>query len=88
MGTAAMIPYIVAVIMELTGGKVFDAWHARGATISQLRRTGMGIAMIGTAVFIYLTMQATTAAQAVFILAHLWVSLHLERQTYGLYPVI
>ncbi len=69
MGTAAMIPYIVAVIMELTGGKVFDAWHARGATISQLRRTGMGIAMIGTAVFIYLTMQATTAAQAVFYLS-------------------
>lgn len=69
MGTAAMIPYIVAVIMELTGGKVFDTWHAKGATVSQLRRTGMGIAMVGSAVFIYLTMGATSSLQAIFYLS-------------------
>ncbi len=69
MGTAAMIPYIFAVIFELIGGKVFDAWHAKGATVSQLRRTGMGIAMVGSALFIYLTMGATTSVQAIIYLS-------------------
>ncbi|MDD5169715.1 MAG: MFS transporter [Syntrophales bacterium] len=69
MGIAASIPYIVAVAAELIGGKVFDKWYEKGATISQLRRTGMGIGMFGAALFIWLVMQAETAYWAIFWLS-------------------
>ena len=69
MGIAASIPYIVAVIMELTGGKLFDKWYRSGATINQLRRTGMGIGMFGSALFIWLCIQATTTVGAIFWLS-------------------
>ncbi|NPV27547.1 MAG: MFS transporter [Firmicutes bacterium] len=66
MGFAAMYPYIAGVTLELIGGAVFDRWYRSGATITTLRRTGMSIAMIGAAVFLYMTMQATTANAAIF----------------------
>lgn len=66
MGIAASIPFIAGVIMELIGGKVFDKWYDKGATISALRRTGMGLGMFGAAIFIYACMQSTTAFWAVF----------------------
>jgi len=69
MGIAASIPYIVAVVAELIGGKVFDKWYEKGATISQLRRTGMGIGMFGAAIFIWFVMQAETAYWAISGLA-------------------
>jgi ACS family glucarate transporter-like MFS transporter len=69
MGIAASIPYIVAVAAELIGGKVFDKWFEKGATITQLRRTGMGIGMFGAALFIWLCMQADTAFWAIFWLS-------------------
>lgn len=65
MGVAASIPYIFAIIMELTGGKVFDKWYAKGASITKLRRTGMGIGMFGAAFFILMCMQANTAFWAI-----------------------
>lgn len=68
MGFAAMYPYICAVICELIGGKVFDTWYARGATVTQLRRTGMTVGLIGSALFIFLCMQAETATLAVVCL--------------------
>ena len=58
MGLAASVPYIVAVFTELAGGKFFDKWYERGASITTLRRTGMGIGMFGAALFICLCMQA------------------------------
>jgi len=69
MGFAAMVPYIVAVICELLGGKVFDWWYGKGATVSMLRRTGMGIGMVGSAICIFLAMQAGSPAGAVFWLS-------------------
>jgi len=69
MGIAASIPYIFAVCLELTGGKFFDAWYRKGASITLLRRTGMGISMFGAAFFIWLCMQADTAFWAVFWLS-------------------
>ncbi len=66
MGIAASIPFIVGVIMELIGGKVFDKWYDKGASISKLRRTGMGIGMFGAALFIWLCMQAATPFWAIF----------------------
>lgn len=69
MGFAAMVPYIVAVVCELLGGVVFDKWKAKGATVTKLRRTGMGMAMLGSAVFIWLTMQASTATGAIMYLS-------------------
>jgi sugar phosphate permease len=65
MGVAASIPYIFAIFMELTGGKVFDKWYAKGASITKLRRTGMGIGMFGAAFFILMCMQANTAFWAI-----------------------
>ncbi len=65
MGFAAMYPYIAAVICELLGGKFFDSWYAKGATVTTLRRTGMGVGLIGSALFIFLCMQATTATMAI-----------------------
>ena len=69
MGLAASVPYIVGVFTELLGGKVFDKWYDKGATITQLRRTGMGIGMFGSALFIWLCMQADTAFWAIFWLS-------------------
>lgn len=66
MGVAASIPFIVGVIMELIGGKVFDKWYDKGASITTLRRTGMSIGMFGAAIFIWLCMQATTPFMAIF----------------------
>ncbi len=69
MGVAASIPYIVAVCLELTGGKVFDTWYRKGASITLLRRTGMGISMFGAAFFICMCIQADTAFWAIFWLS-------------------
>ncbi len=78
MGWYAMIPYIVAVICELTGGVVFDRWYRSGASNSTLRRTGMGIGMIGTAIFIFLTMGATSPQMAIF-----WISCFMGIFAFG-----
>jgi len=69
MGIAASIPFIVAVFMELAGGKVFDRWYRKGASITQLRRTGMGIGMFGAAIAICMCMRADSAFWAVFWLS-------------------
>ncbi len=69
MGVAASIPYIVAVLLELTGGKFFDKWYRKGASITLLRRTGMGISMFGAAFFILMCMRADTAFWAIFWLS-------------------
>lgn len=65
MGFAAMYPYICAVVCELVGGKVFDGWYARGASVTTLRRTGMTIGLLGSSLFIFLAMTATTATMAI-----------------------
>ena len=78
MGLAASVPFIVAVFMELAGGKVFDKWYERGASITTLRRTGMGIGMFGSALFICLCMQADTAFWAVF-----WLSAFMGIYSFG-----
>jgi MFS family permease len=78
MGFAASVPYIIAVFCELGGGKIFDRWYEKGATISQLRRTGMGIGMFGAAIFIGLVMQAGTPFWAVF-----WLSAFMGIFSFG-----
>lgn len=78
MGIAASIPFIVGVIAELIGGKVMDKWYDKGATISMLRRTGMGIGMFGAALFIYLCMQATTPTMAI-----VWLSAFMGIFSFG-----
>ncbi|MEA4926449.1 MAG: MFS transporter [Syntrophomonadaceae bacterium] len=69
MGVAAMIPYATAVICELLGGAVWDRWQRAGASVTAVRRTGMSMAMLGASVFIFLTMQATTATGAIVYLS-------------------
>ena len=78
MGWYAMIPYLVAVICELFGGQFFDNWYRRGASNSTLRRTGMGIGLIGTALFIYLTMGASSPQMAIF-----WISCFMGIFAFG-----
>ena len=78
MGIAASIPFVVGVLMELIGGKVFDKWYDKGATITMLRRTGMGIGMFGAALFIGLTMTSDTAFWAVF-----WMSCFMGVFSFG-----
>lgn len=78
MGVAAAIPFVVGVIAELIGGKVMDKWYDKGATISMLRRTGMGIGMFGAALFIWLCMQATTPFMAIF-----WLSAFMGIFSFG-----
>lgn len=69
MGTAAMIPYFCAVVLEIIGAVMFDKWLRNGAHVSSLRRTGMAISLIGSAVFIYLTIHASTPFWIVFFLS-------------------
>ncbi|MFA7076933.1 MAG: MFS transporter [Syntrophomonas sp.] len=69
MGVAAMIPYATAVVCELLGGVVWDLWQRKGASVTTVRRTGMATAMLGASVFIFLTMQATTATGAILCLS-------------------
>jgi len=78
MGLAASVPFIIAVFMELAGGKIFDKWYERGASITKLRRTGMGLGMFGAAVFILMCMQANTAFWAVF-----WLSAFMGIFSFG-----
>jgi sugar phosphate permease len=69
MGNAAMAPYLAAVILELIGSVIFDKWYRRGASIAKLRRTGMAISLIGSAIFIFIAIQATTPFWIVFFLS-------------------
>jgi ACS family glucarate transporter-like MFS transporter len=69
MGNAAMMPYLVAVVMELLGGAIFDRWYRAGATITMLRRTGMSISLIGASIFIFITIQATEPFWIVFFMS-------------------
>lgn len=78
MGIAASIPFIVGVVMELIGGKIFDKWYDRGASINTLRRTGMGVGMFGAAIFIFCLMQSNTAFWAIF-----WLSCFMGTFSFG-----
>jgi MFS family permease len=51
---------------ELIAGKLFDAWYRRGADLTLIRRVGMGISLIGSAIFIFISIQATTPFWIVF----------------------
>jgi ACS family glucarate transporter-like MFS transporter len=69
MGNATMIPYICAVVLELIGSVIFDRWLRSGASITMLRRTGMSISLIGSAIFIFIAIQATQPFWIVFFLS-------------------
>jgi ACS family glucarate transporter-like MFS transporter len=69
MGNVTMIPYLCAVILELIGGTLFDRWYRAGATLTTVRRTGMAISMVGSAIFIFVAIQATTPFWIVFFLS-------------------
>jgi hypothetical protein len=68
MGNVTMLPYLTAVILELIGGTLFDRWYRRGAGLTTIRRTGMAISLIGSAIFIFVAIQATTPFWIVFFL--------------------
>lgn len=78
MGIAAMYPYIAGVVLEIIGGYVFDQWYRRGASISALRRTGMGVGLLGGAVGMYLTVQAASPEMAVF-----WLTVAMGVSSFG-----
>ncbi|MDR2088197.1 MAG: MFS transporter [Clostridiales Family XIII bacterium] len=69
MGNATMIPYLTAVIAELIGATIFDRWYRAGANLTTIRRTGMAISLIGSAIFIFIAIQATTPFWIVFFLS-------------------
>jgi ACS family glucarate transporter-like MFS transporter len=68
MGNATMLPYLTAVILELIGAVIFDKWYQSGAKLTTIRRTGMSISLIGSAVFILISIQVTSPAMIVFFL--------------------
>jgi sugar phosphate permease len=78
MGFAAMLPYIAGVVMELLGGAIFDRWYRRGATITTLRRVGMGVGMIGGAVALFLATRASSPGMAVF-----WLTVSMGVFSFG-----
>lgn len=78
MGIAAMIPYIAGVVLELIGGYLFDLWYRSGASISALRRTGMGAGLLGGAIGMYFTVQAATPEMAVF-----WLTVAMGITSFG-----
>lgn len=78
MGIAAMFPYISGIVFELLGGYIFDQWYRRGATITQLRRTGMAIGMIGGAASLYLAVQSATPVDCV-----IWLSASMGIFSFG-----
>lgn len=78
MGIAAMIPYMAGVVLELIGGWLFDQWYRRGATITTLRRTGMGLGLLGGAVGMYFTVSAASPEMAVF-----WLSVAMGVSSFG-----
>lgn len=78
MGVAAMFPYIAGVVLELIGGYVFDQWYRHGASISALRRTGMGLGLLGGAIGMYLTVQAASPEIAV-----LWLTVAMGITSFG-----
>ena len=80
MGFAAMYPYIAGVSMELLGGFVFDRWFRRGATITAIRRTGMGVGMIGGAIALYLATHAAASSPAMAIL---WLTCSMGIFSFG-----
>ncbi|MCB8816712.1 MFS transporter [Desulfosporosinus shakirovi] len=80
MGFAAMLPYIAGVLMELLGGFVFDRWFRRGATITLVRRVGMGVGMIGGAIFLYMATQAAALSPALTIL---WLTCSMGIFSFG-----
>ncbi|MDR2295792.1 MAG: MFS transporter [Clostridiales Family XIII bacterium] len=69
MGNATMIPYLTAVILELIGAVIFDKWYQSGTKLTTIRRTGMSISLIGSAIFIFIAIQATTPFWIVFFLS-------------------
>ncbi len=58
MGVAAMFPWLVGAFMELLGGYCWDKWQQHGATLNQVRRTGMAVCLLGGALFMYLAVKA------------------------------
>lgn len=72
MGFAAMIPYIVAILAELSFGKMFDRFTANGTSISKLRRLGIIIGDLVCVLGILGTILATTATGAVIGLSVFW----------------
>jgi len=70
MGIAAMIPYAFAVLCELSGGFAVDKLYQKGIPLSTVRRNTMGLMMVLTAIFIYLTLVATSPYMNIF-----WLSL-------------
>lgn len=80
MGFAAMLPYVAGVSMELLGGFVFDRWFRSGATITAIRRTGMGVGMIGGAIFLYMATQAAASSPAMAIL---WLTCSMGIFSFG-----
>jgi ACS family glucarate transporter-like MFS transporter len=69
MGSAMMVPYLTAVIAENIGSLIWDGWIRKGATLTMVRRTGMGISLVGSAIFIFVAIQATTPFWIVFFLS-------------------
>jgi MFS transporter, ACS family, D-galactonate transporter len=78
MGIAAGIPYMVGLVTELIGGKIWDGWYNKGASIDKVRRTGAGILMFGSAIFIWLTTLAITPFWAIF-----WLSAFMGIYSFG-----
>lgn len=72
MGFYAMIPYIVAIVCELSFGKLFDRLTAQGKSLSKLRRTGIIIGDLVCVMGIVGTIFATTAVGAVIGLSVFW----------------
>ncbi|MBP2656183.1 MAG: transporter [Firmicutes bacterium] len=58
MGMAAMAPYIAGVGMEVLGGYLMDVWHRHGASINTLRRTGLGVCLLGAGATLFMAVNS------------------------------
>lgn len=68
MGLFASFPWIVGTVAELCGGKLSDWWYRSGTHLNTVRRTGLGICMIGSAVGLAMIQFSGSPVQAITLL--------------------
>ena len=68
MGIAAMYPYAAGASMELVGGYLSDKAQLKGFSLNAVRRTGMGLGLLGGAFFMYLAVTANSAGMTILFL--------------------
>jgi sugar phosphate permease len=78
MGFAAMMPFLVAIPMEIFGGWAFDKMQHKGVSLNFARRLGMGICMFGGSLTLLMAVNADTPVTTV-----VWLTLSMSIYSFG-----